>query len=86
MPTERVERERQQAFLDTLLEHTPAGVLAETHGRTIPSVNQAFCRIFAVPTPPPALIGASSSTAIDACKRCMLDPDAFVRRIEDIVR
>lgn len=71
--------------LTTLISNLQSAVLLENENRTIALVNQKFCDIFSVPAPPEALIGSDCSQAAEQTKHLFKNPDAFVKRIAEIL-
>jgi len=85
---ERQIQERQQtedelrartSRLTTLIDNLQRGVLVENESRHIVHINQTFCKLFQIPAPPPALLGAEESKAL------FTDPTAFVQRVSAIL-
>uniref|UniRef100_B8HXU9 histidine kinase n=1 Tax=Cyanothece sp. (strain PCC 7425 / ATCC 29141) TaxID=395961 RepID=B8HXU9_CYAP4 len=86
--------ERKQAELDLrtttsrlsiLIASLQAGVLVEDEQRRIVLVNQEFCNYFGLPVPPQVLIGADCSQAAEQNKHLFVDPEIFVKRIDQIL-
>ncbi len=72
--------------LATLLESLQDGILVENELRQIALVNQEFCTLWAIPTPPQALIGTDCSRTTEDSKSLFADPEQFVTRIGEILR
>ena len=83
----RVEEELRSrtSRLTTLVENLQGAVLVETETRRIANVNQAFCQMFHFPVPASALIGLDCSKSAQESKGLFADPEAFVRRIDEII-
>jgi PAS domain S-box-containing protein len=86
------ERKRSEAALKniardltTVVENFDGGIMMETGDRKIEFVNHHFCRMFGITAPPETLIGMDCRTASEQAKILLKDPDAFVRRIEELV-
>jgi signal transduction histidine kinase/CheY-like chemotaxis protein len=77
---------RNTARLQRLIESLHGGVLVEDETRHIVLVNAAFCAMFNIPAPPSALAGADCSQSAEQSKAMFREPDAFVARIEAILR
>jgi sigma-B regulation protein RsbU (phosphoserine phosphatase) len=69
-----------------LVESQQAAVLIESENRKIVSANQAFCSLFNIPVPPSQLFGADCSQAAEQVAAMFREPEAFVRRTEQLVR
>ena len=72
--------------LSTLISNLHTGVLLEDEDRTVALTNQRFCNIFLVPTTPEQLKGMDYSRFADQNKFHFKEPEAFVERIEQILR
>jgi PAS domain S-box-containing protein len=72
--------------LVSLVENLQSGVLVEDDSRCIVRANQAFCAMFGIPAPPQALVGVDCSGAVEAVKGLFVEPERFVRRIEEVLR
>lgn len=72
--------------LNTLITNLQSGVLLENENRTIALVNRQFCRLFGIPAQPEQLQGADCSDAAEQSKNLFKDPDAFVKRINFILK
>ncbi len=70
--------------LEILTQNLPGGVLIETSRRQVILVNPKFCEIFAIPAPPEALIGADCRQAAQQVKHLFVDPEGFIKRIEEL--
>jgi sigma-B regulation protein RsbU (phosphoserine phosphatase) len=71
--------------LSTLIANLRVGVLIEDGERQVLVANQAFCDLLNLPRSPSNLIGRSSTEWAEGAKSLFLDPDGFVRRIEELV-
>jgi PAS domain S-box-containing protein len=71
--------------LSVLIGSLQEAVLLEDEHRRIELVNQAFCDLFAIPAPPPALIGADCSNAAEQSKALFSDPEEFVARVSALL-
>ena len=74
-----------RARLAALVADLGAGVLVEDEHRRIALVNEDFCAMFAIPAPPAALVGTDCSGAADQSKALFLDPEGFLRRVEEVL-
>jgi len=72
-------------LLITLVSSFRSGVVVENQFRQIVFTNQLFCDIFSIPVPPNELTGADCSGSAEASKNLMKEPEAFVRRIAEIL-
>lgn len=72
--------------LYSLITNLQAGVLLENENRTIALVNQEFCNLFGIQASPEQLHGADCSDAAEQSKHLFKDPDAFVKRINHILK
>ncbi len=72
--------------LSYLIANMQPGVLVEDENRQIVLVNDSFCRMFNIPVAPDALIGVDCSGSADDSKHLFLDPEAFVHRINEILK
>ncbi|MBL7965791.1 MAG: PAS domain S-box protein [Prolixibacteraceae bacterium] len=71
--------------LMNLIQNLRAGTLFEDETRHIYMVNQSFCNLFGIDAPPEALVGLDCAMASEASKHLMVDPDGFIRRIDEII-
>jgi len=78
------DRENLQLLIN-LVSSFHAGVLVENDLRQIVFTNQLFCDMFSIPVPPHVLRGADCSGSAEASKGLMKDPEAFVKRISEIL-
>ena len=86
------ERRREQAALTAttsrltnLIQNLESGVLVEDEERRVAIVNEDFCSIFGVDTPPGGLVGTDCRAAARDVSSLLADPDHFVARIEDLI-
>jgi sigma-B regulation protein RsbU (phosphoserine phosphatase) len=70
--------------LSTLIANLRVGILIEDGKRQVLMANQAFCDLLNLPGSPSNLIGRSSTEWVERAKSLFLDPDRFVRRIEQL--
>ncbi|MCC6750650.1 MAG: diguanylate cyclase [Deltaproteobacteria bacterium] len=85
----RVERAALDAAtvrMSTMIDSLPAAVLVEDDSRHIHQVNARFCALFSVPLAPEALVGLDCAGAAEQSKGLFVDPEAFVQRIEQLLR
>ncbi|MEB3883206.1 PAS domain S-box protein [Lyngbya sp. CCY1209] len=71
--------------LSTLIENLQFGVLVEDEIHGIVLVNQAFCDLFGVATPPEKLFGNDGSNFAREYQDLFADPTEFVRRSREIL-
>lgn len=64
--------------LSAVVENLVAGVLVEDAGRRIAVVNERFVKLFQIPAPPDALIGADCGEAAEQSKHLFADPEVFL--------
>lgn len=69
----------------TLLANLQSGVLVENENREILFTNHLFCKMFEIPAPPDALIGADCSQSAELSKHLFSDPEGFVLSINKIL-
>lgn len=72
----------QAGRLAALVNSLEGAVLVETADRRIALANSAFCRLFRVPAPPEALVGADCSHAAEGSKGLFLDPEGFIAGVD----
>ncbi|WP_197480204.1 PAS domain S-box protein, partial [Anabaena sp. 4-3] len=88
--TERKQVEEQlratSSRLATLIENLQAGVLVEDETRKIALINQQFCHLFGIPVSSEALLGADCSELAQQAKQIFINPDATLKRIEQILQ
>ncbi len=73
------------ARLALLIEHLQSGILVEDERRRIALTNKAFCGLFGIPAPPEALQGSNCAEAIKESANLFRDPDAFIRRVNQLL-
>jgi len=87
---ERQIQERRQAqaelrartsLLTTLIDNLQRGVLVEDETRHILHINQEFCDLLQLATPPAALLGVDLSGAAEAVKDRFRAPEGFLQRV-----
>lgn len=69
----------------TLLANLQSGVLVENENREILFTNHLFCKMFEIPAPPDALVGADCSQSAELSKHLFSDPEGFVISINKIL-
>jgi PAS domain S-box-containing protein len=74
-----------QTRLTTLITNLQKGILVEDENRRIILVNQLFCEIFGIPSPPEALVGMDCSQSAEQSKNLFSNPEQFVERIDEIL-
>ncbi|WP_224090695.1 ATP-binding protein [Nostoc sp. MS1] len=72
--------------LTTLIESLQVGILLEDENRHIALVNQEFCDQFGIPVAPQALQGMDCQQAGEASKHLFVEPEKFIRRLDEIIR
>lgn len=72
----------QAGRLAALVGSLEGAVLVETADRRIALANTSFCRMFHVPAPPEAMVGADCTHAAEGSKSLFVDPDAFIASVE----
>ena len=71
--------------LHVLIASLSEAVLVEDEHRRISLTNGAFCRMFGIPAPPEAMVGADCSQAAEESKHYFRDPAAFVSRVQAVL-
>lgn len=74
------------ARLKTLVSNLNAGLLAEDNNRNLILINEEFCQIFDISAPPEAMLGMNCSGFANEGKLMFKDPDAFIQRIDVVLR
>lgn len=69
----------------SLILNLDSAILLEDENRKIVLVNQKFCDIFGISTPPEQLIGADCSNSAQQSKILFKEPESFISRIEKIL-
>ncbi|MDH4156720.1 MAG: SpoIIE family protein phosphatase [candidate division Zixibacteria bacterium] len=69
-----------------LMENQQAGILIESDERRILQANQVFCDLFDIAAPPADLIGLDCSAYAGQFAGQLVDPEGFLRRIEQLLR
>lgn len=72
--------------LSSLIENLHSGILVEDQSRRIAVVNQTFCDLFGIPVEPAVLLGTDCSNAAEESKHLFVEPQAFGKRIEAILK
>lgn len=75
----------QLVIFNALMENMTEAFLVETAERRIFLTNQRFRDVFGIPVPAEKLVGASCVEAAEAAKALMVEPERFVRRIEETI-
>ena len=70
--------------VDALLATVRSGLLVEDADRRVQAVNERFIEMFGLPSVD-AMLGADCAVSAEYAKHDYLDPDGFIRRIEDIL-
>jgi len=87
--TEQRQREREleatNAVLSTLFEALPVGVLAEDASRSVLAINERMFELFGLPGSPDDVIGTDCENLTDRLSDTVVDPDGFVKRIDEVV-
>ncbi len=76
---------RSNSRLSALISNLNSGVLVEDEFRRIALINHTFCNMFSIPVEPALLIGSDCSQSAEQSKLMFKDPEAFVRRINEIL-
>ncbi|WP_197480207.1 PAS domain S-box protein, partial [Anabaena sp. 4-3] len=88
--TERKQAEEQlratSSRLAALIENLQAGVLVEDETRKIALINQQFCHLFGIIVSSEALLGADCNQLVQQSKQIFINPDATLKRIEQILQ
>ena len=71
--------------LSTLILNLQTGVLLENEHRKIALTNQLFCDLFQISASPEELIGADCAISAEQSKEYFKDPEAFVKRIDEVL-
>lgn len=80
-----MELKASESRLSTLISNLHSGVLLEDENRKIALTNKMFCNLFNIPANPEDLKGADCSESAEQSKIYFKNPDAFVKRIEEIL-
>ncbi len=75
-----------QNRLSTLILNLQTGVLLEDQHRKISLTNKMFCELFQIEASPEELKGADCTDAAEQNKVFFKDPEAFVMRIEEVLK
>ncbi len=71
--------------LTALIENLPGGILVEDESRRIAHINRGLCTMFGIPVAPQDFIGADCSHGAQQVKHLFAEPEAFVRRVEELL-
>jgi two-component system, sensor histidine kinase len=71
--------------LSHMISHLQSGVLLENELRKIEVVNQTFCEIFSINAAPAQLLGTDCSQSAQQMKAMFIDPEGFVKRIDEVL-
>ncbi len=71
--------------LSTLVENLEGGVMMEDENRCIVVINQPFCDLFARSVQAQVLIGIDCGAASRQSKELFIEPDKFLKRVDDII-
>lgn len=74
------------ALFQSFLQHQDSGVLIETHHQTILSVNERFCKLFRVDTPPEDLVGKGSPDILAQSAFTTDELKEYSRRASEIIQ
>lgn len=72
--------------LAVVIESFYGGIMLEDETRHILLVNQTFCELFSIPTPPAALVGADCRGSAEQVKGLFKQPERFVHRIDELLQ
>ncbi|AQG81593.1 PAS domain S-box protein [Spirosoma montaniterrae] len=75
-----------QIRLATLITNLQSGVLVEDEHGKVTLANQLFCDIFQIPLSPAELVGYDCGQARQEVKHLFVHPDAFVARMDQLLR
>ena len=67
----------------SLISSMQAGVMVEDQQRKVVLVNQYFCDLFLIPVTPEQLVGMNCEAAAEGSKVLFVDPDSFIRDINN---
>jgi PAS domain S-box-containing protein len=76
---------RSQIQYKLLIQNLQSAVLLEDENRKIVVTNENFCKLFQIPAPPDALVGADCTQSAEQSKHFFKDPEVFVKRIEKLL-
>lgn len=77
---------RSQIQYKLLIQNLQSAVLLEDENRKIIVTNESFCKLFQIPAPPDALVGADCTQSAEQSKHFFKDPEVFVKRIEELLK
>lgn len=69
-----------------LIQSLSSGILVEDENRKIVLVNKEFCNIFNIPVNPDDLRGFDCSSSAEQSKHLFMDPEGFIKSIEEILQ
>ena len=75
-----------QNRLSTLILNLESGVLLEDEDRNIVITNKRFCDFFGIPVAPDQMVGLNCEDAAEQSKGLFVDPDGFVKRINELLK
>ena len=73
------------SLLTNLITNMEEGILLEDQDRKILLTNQMFCKMFGIPAPPEAMVGADCSQSAEQSKQMFLDPARFIADLDNIL-
>lgn len=76
---------RNVELLKTLLANLRSGILVEDENRIILFTNELFCKMFAIPVSPEAMVGVDCTNSAEQSKHFFKDPEAFSEGITRIL-
>ncbi|NUN08384.1 MAG: PAS domain S-box protein [Ignavibacteriaceae bacterium] len=71
--------------VSALIQNMQSGVMLEDENRYMVLTNEEFCRMFAIPAPPEALIGMDCRAALDQAKDLFDSPEDFTALIDKLL-
>lgn len=83
---QRSELNNANTRLKTLIQNLQSAILVEDENRNIVLTNQSFCKIFGIPASPNDLIGMNCANAAEQSKHLFLNSEAFIKRIDQVLR
>ena len=72
--------------VQTILQNLHGGVLVVAADGIVESVNARFCELFGCLEPPEALVGLDSEAFLARIEPCLLDSEAYIQKVRDIVQ
>jgi len=76
---------KSASLIGSLLKNLHAAILVENENRQIVLTNQMFCDMFNIPVPPDLLIGVDCTQSAEQSKLMFINPDEFVKNVEEIL-